>query len=44
MVNTLVKPIIDQSLLNEAVRQMVKKKNNFVAILCAEQGDDFSHG
>ncbi|WP_313432159.1 serine hydrolase domain-containing protein [Siminovitchia terrae] len=42
MVKTLEKSFIDQSLLNQAVKQMVKNKNNFGAVLCVEQGNDFS--
>ncbi|MFV8829828.1 serine hydrolase domain-containing protein [Alkalihalobacterium sp. APHAB7] len=33
---------LDDVFLQQTVRQMVKKKNNFGAILCVEQGKDFS--
>ncbi|WP_246589560.1 serine hydrolase domain-containing protein [Desertibacillus haloalkaliphilus] len=33
---------IDESFLDQTVVQMTSKRNNFGAVLCVEQGDDFS--
>jgi len=31
---------LDESFLDQTVKQMIKKRNNFGAVLCVEQGDD----
>ncbi|WP_164214345.1 serine hydrolase domain-containing protein [Virgibacillus sp. YIM 98842] len=31
---------MDEAFLDQTVRQMIKKRNNFGAVLCVEQGDD----
>ncbi|WP_078427650.1 serine hydrolase domain-containing protein [Alkalihalobacterium alkalinitrilicum] len=33
---------VDDAFLQQIVNQMIKKKNNFGAVLCVEQGNDFS--